>query len=169
MLHTMPARKSQLALKQKKDKPTTTVNGEQNMEETATNESNGLVEAQQQSSKKKSTPKSSNQKPDSTLSYSTLVIPKLITCVEIIKREWIKIQKTNIQKTWPTTVVSETTGAGEEKLAKGLQQYNEIACLEEVDDDDFVMDNQPEKRKLEEVGEEERAEMIVKLLSKKKL
>jgi hypothetical protein len=102
-------------------------------------------------------------KPASTLSYATKVIPKLVTCVEIIKREWIQMEKANIQsKPWPKD-------AGDEELARGLEQYNEISCLEEVDDDDFMIDRQPDLRGLQDVSAEERPNMIIQLLSRRNL
>lgn len=158
MLHTLPPRKSDLAKKQKKSNEAAP-----NDKALATEVEAGVEDCVPLPVERISTHQDeASPKSRSSLSYATLTIPKLVSCVEIIKREWIKIQKTKIQgKPWPKV-------PKEEELVHGLEQYNEISCLEEVDDDDFII-NRTSSRGLQDVPDDKRPEMIVKLLNRKKL
>jgi hypothetical protein len=156
VLHTLPPRKSQRAAKEKKQADI--CNGNQNPVDNAQNPA--MMEEDQPPNTH--TPKAGSSTPASSLSHSTTVIPKLISCVEVIQREWINIQKINIQsKPWPKD-------SHEEEYARGLEQYNELSVMEEVTDEDYIMEHQPNIRGLREVSNEERPEMIIDLLTKKK-
>jgi len=165
VLHTLPPRKSQSPPKLNKK-------SESGTKQTSSGDSGPVSEDQDPppmeedlAADAQKTPITGSSKAASSLSYTTLVTPKLITCVEVIKREWIDLQKANIQsKSWPKE-------NHEEEYAHGLEQYNEMSVLEEVADleKDFVVENQPNLRGLDEASEGERPGMIIDLLTKKKL
>ena len=75
-------------------------------------------------------PATSKPGPTRNVSLPTTTIPRLISVVEIIKREYLKMMN---EKMWPGM--------------EGLHQYNEIGCLEDMDEwNDPIQEQSAEDR-----------------------